>query len=179
MRLTCSFSLHHLPLAVTLLLACGDDKGDDTTGVTSPATTGAPETTGDTGSDPTVAQTSGTTVTTTDAPDTTTTTTADPSSGGPDTTTSGAPDTTTSGDPGTTTTGAPDTTTGETTEATTGDATDGTTTKGGGLGEGEICQDMPDACAEGLKCCYPCGIPDCMNTCIKPDLMTGECPLFP
>jgi hypothetical protein len=33
-------------------------------------------------------------------------------------------------------------------------------------------------CSGGLKCCYPCGIPDCSNVCMTPD-RNGECPLFP
>jgi hypothetical protein len=33
-------------------------------------------------------------------------------------------------------------------------------------------------CTGGLKCCYPCGIPDCSNVCMTPD-RNGECPLFP
>ncbi len=71
--------------------------------------------------------------------------------------------------------------TGMDTGTDTGSSTDtGTgTTGGGGLGEGEVCQDNPDGCAPGLLCCYPCGIPDCMNKCIKPDPNTQMCPLFP
>jgi len=38
---------------------------------------------------------------------------------------------------------------------------------------------MPDGCAKGLLCCYPCGVPDCENQCMKPDPNTNECPLFP
>jgi hypothetical protein len=34
-------------------------------------------------------------------------------------------------------------------------------------------------CADGLKCCYPCGVPDCFNQCMEPDMMTGDCPMFP
>jgi hypothetical protein len=32
-------------------------------------------------------------------------------------------------------------------------------------------------CAEGLLCCYPCGIPGCTNQCTAP--MRGRCPLIP
>lgn len=162
-------------LTIAILLpACGDSKGDETdttaglttTGVTAGGTTGAESTDAITSTDPF------TTADSTAEPASTSagSTTADPS------TTTTDPGTTTTG-PGTTTTD-PGTTTGETgdtTDATTGDETTG----GGGLGEGEICQDMPDACAKGLLCCYPCGVPDCMNQCIKPDPNTNMCPLFP
>jgi hypothetical protein len=33
-------------------------------------------------------------------------------------------------------------------------------------------------CGTGLKCCYPCGIPDCENQCMAP-MPNGQCPLFP
>jgi hypothetical protein len=33
-------------------------------------------------------------------------------------------------------------------------------------------------CQPGLKCCYPCGIPDCQNQCIQP-LSNGQCPMYP
>ena len=70
--------------------------------------------------------------------------------------------------------------TGDTdTDTDTGTSTSSSSTTGGGLGEGEICQDQPDACAPGLLCCYPCGVPDCLNKCIKPDPQTMMCPLFP
>ena len=78
---------------------------------------------------------------------------------------------------GTTTGTGTDTSTGTGTGTDTGTGTG--TTGGGGLGEGEVCQDNPDGCAPGLLCCYPCGIPDCMNKCIKPDPNTQMCPLFP
>jgi hypothetical protein len=84
---------------------------------------------------------------------------------------------------GTGTTGLETGTTGSTgdtdTDTNTGTSTGSSSTTGGGLGEGEICQDQPDACAPGLLCCYPCGIPDCMNKCIKADPQTMMCPLFP
>ena len=67
----------------------------------------------------------------------------------------------------------------DTTGTDTGTDTGTGTTGGGGLGEGEVCQDNPDGCAPGLLCCYPCGVPDCMNKCIKPDPNTQMCPLFP
>ena len=84
--------------------------------------------------------------------------------------------TTDSTGPGTGTTDSTGTGTGT---DTTGTDTGTGTTGGGGLGEGEVCQDNPDGCAPGLLCCYPCGIPDCMNKCIKPDPNTQMCPLFP
>lgn len=34
-----------------------------------------------------------------------------------------------------------------------------------------------DQCGAGLLCCYPCGIPGCMNRCMAP--MGGRCPLIP
>jgi hypothetical protein len=46
----------------------------------------------------------------------------------------------------------------------------------GGLEAGVTCTTDQD-CASGLKCCYPCGIPDCQNVCMKPDFR-GSCPLF-
>lgn len=45
----------------------------------------------------------------------------------------------------------------------------------GGTGTG--CQSDWD-CQTGLKCCYPCGIPGCSNSCMAPD-SSGECPMFP
>jgi hypothetical protein len=42
-----------------------------------------------------------------------------------------------------------------------------------------VCEGMPDACAPGLLCCYPCGIPGCQNQCMQPDPNTNMCPLFP
>jgi hypothetical protein len=47
----------------------------------------------------------------------------------------------------------------------------------GGLEAGATCTSDQD-CASGLKCCYPCGIPDCQNVCMTPDIR-GSCPLFP
>jgi len=46
----------------------------------------------------------------------------------------------------------------------------------GGLEAGATCTSDQD-CASGLKCCYPCGIPDCQNVCMMPD-ERGSCPLF-
>ncbi len=46
----------------------------------------------------------------------------------------------------------------------------------GGLPLGAECADG-GACAEGLLCCYPCGIPGCVNRCMTP--MAGRCPLLP
>lgn len=48
----------------------------------------------------------------------------------------------------------------------------------GGLPAGELCS-SDAACAPGLLCCYPCGIPGCMNRCGAPDPRTGRCPLLP
>ena len=47
----------------------------------------------------------------------------------------------------------------------------------GDAGPGELCK-IDQECRQGLKCCYPCGIPDCMNACIEP-LPGGRCPMFP
>ncbi|MFO0605387.1 MAG: hypothetical protein U0324_19560 [Polyangiales bacterium] len=41
---------------------------------------------------------------------------------------------------------------------------------------GTLCGRDSD-CASGLLCCYPCGIPGCMNRCMAP--MGGRCPLIP
>lgn len=157
------------PLA--LVAACGDDKsttmsatGTDTTG-----TSGDPVTTGDPG---------GTTQPTTTV--TTIETIGDVTSGG------GTSSSSTDASTGTTMV-TNDTGTGEFSTSTTGDTSGSSDTStgsnlpdmGGGLGEGEVCQDQPDACAPGLLCCYPCGIPDCENKCIKPDPGTAMCPLFP
>jgi hypothetical protein len=49
---------------------------------------------------------------------------------------------------------------------------------GGRGGPGDLCTNMSD-CMRGLLCCYPCGIPDCMNRCMAPDPRTGRCPLIP
>lgn len=43
---------------------------------------------------------------------------------------------------------------------------------------GDLCASNSE-CGSGLLCCYPCGIPGCMNRCMAPDPMTGRCPLFP
>lgn len=47
-----------------------------------------------------------------------------------------------------------------------------------GGGAGTLCTSNTE-CGGGLLCCYPCGIPGCMNRCMAPDPMTGRCPLFP
>jgi hypothetical protein len=55
----------------------------------------------------------------------------------------------------------------------------------GGLGA--ICAGAPDgavavACAPGLACCYPCGIPGCASRCAEPcdaGYCPGGCPLIP
>jgi hypothetical protein len=41
---------------------------------------------------------------------------------------------------------------------------------------GTLCSRDTD-CTGGLLCCYPCGIPGCMNRCTAP--MGGRCPLIP
>lgn len=46
----------------------------------------------------------------------------------------------------------------------------------GTLEAGAHCS-LDSECQPGLKCCYPCGIPDCQNQCMAP--LHGECPLFP
>ena len=57
--------------------------------------------------------------------------------------------------------------------------TGGTTSSGGASGAGGSSACTSDGeCASGLKCCYPCGIPGCQNTCLKP-LTPGQCPLYP
>ncbi len=48
----------------------------------------------------------------------------------------------------------------------------------GGLAAGSLCT-ADTMCAPGLLCCYPCGIPGCMNRCGAPDPHTGRCPLLP
>jgi hypothetical protein len=48
---------------------------------------------------------------------------------------------------------------------------------GGGLAAGQLCGSDGE-CATGLLCCYPCGIPGCMNRCGSPDPRTGRCPLL-
>jgi hypothetical protein len=159
--------MRKLGLTVALLVACGD-KGGDTTDPTSgpstdPGTTTAGPTTDPATTDPA----------TTDAPTT---------GGATDSGTTGTADVSTGDDPSTTTGTDESTTTGTTDDSTPG-TTDGTTTgdesTGGTLGEGEVCEDTPDACQPGLLCCYPCGIPDCQNKCLKPDPRTMMCPLFP
>jgi hypothetical protein len=47
----------------------------------------------------------------------------------------------------------------------------------GGLEAGAHCTSDGE-CASGLKCCYPCGIPGCTNSCMAPT-SAGTCPLFP
>jgi hypothetical protein len=61
-------------------------------------------------------------------------------------------------------------------DAVTLDCLDGSCTMNGGE-EGIPCQ-TDEQCAEGLKCCYPCGMPDCLNRCtaVEPG---GDCPLIP
>jgi hypothetical protein len=46
-----------------------------------------------------------------------------------------------------------------------------------GLPRDSLCGDGIGDCAPGLLCCYPCGIPGCMNRCTEP--MNGRCPLVP
>jgi hypothetical protein len=46
-----------------------------------------------------------------------------------------------------------------------------------GLEAGAQCT-TDSQCAAGLKCCYPCGVPNCHNECIQP-LANGMCPMFP
>ncbi len=48
---------------------------------------------------------------------------------------------------------------------------------GGGV-EGTLCTTSSE-CAPGLLCCYPCGIPGCMNRCTRPLPGTMRCPLIP
>jgi hypothetical protein len=56
-----------------------------------------------------------------------------------------------------------------------------------GGGVGAICAGAPDgtvavACAPGLACCYPCGIPGCASRCAVPcdaGSCAGGCPLIP
>jgi len=151
-------------LASLAAVACPKDEGQPTT--TTTASTGA-----DSSGEPTTTGTTGT-------PTTTGITTIE-TIGDVSTTMLGS-----SGDTGTSTgTGTTGLETGTTASSTgdtdTGTSTGSSSTTGGGLGEGEICQDQPDACAPGLLCCYPCGIPDCMNKCIKADPQTMMCPLFP
>ncbi len=56
------------------------------------------------------------------------------------------------------------------------DASVDVSTDGGGLPLGAECGSGA-ACAEGLLCCYPCGIPGCVDRCSTP--MGGRCPLLP
>jgi hypothetical protein len=44
------------------------------------------------------------------------------------------------------------------------------------LGEGSLCA-VDAECAEGLLCCYPCGVAGCENQCTVP--VEGQCPLYP
>jgi len=51
----------------------------------------------------------------------------------------------------------------------------------GGTGQGDggandVCAN-DSQCQTGFRCCYPCGIPGCMNQCLFTD--GGRCPLFP
>jgi hypothetical protein len=51
-----------------------------------------------------------------------------------------------------------------------------------GGGEGEVCITHED-CDGDLRCCYPCGIPDCANICTVPcdprePFCIGGCPMF-
>lgn len=51
----------------------------------------------------------------------------------------------------------------------------------GTLGDGELCTSTSE-CAEGSSCCYPCGIPGCMNQCVPTCTgpgCAGGCPLVP
>lgn len=53
----------------------------------------------------------------------------------------------------------------------------------GGLPEGAVC-DADAECAEGLLCCYPCGIAGCPNRCTLPcdenvPWCAGGCPMYP
>ena len=142
-------------------VACAKDPGGTSTTGSSGESSGDTPTTGTTGTTGTTNPTT-TGITTIETIGDVSTTATSTSTGTTDTGTS----TTTADTTGTTTTA--DTT-----------STSTSTTGGGGLGEGEICQDQPDACAPGLLCCYPCGVPDCLNKCIKPDPQTMMCPLFP
>lgn len=155
-------------LAALTAVACPKDEGQPTT-----TTTGS--TGGDSSGDPTSTGSTGT-------PTTTGVTTIETIGDVSTTMLGSSGDTGTSSSTSSTGTGTTGIETG-TTAASTGDTDTDTdsssTTSGGGLGEGEICQDQPNACAPGLLCCYPCGIPDCMNKCIKADPQTMMCPLFP
>lgn len=53
---------------------------------------------------------------------------------------------------------------------------DVTASDGGGLPLGAECTGGA-TCAAGLLCCYPCGIPGCVNRCSTP--LGGRCPLLP
>ncbi|HMJ11516.1 MAG TPA: hypothetical protein VK524_08905 [Polyangiaceae bacterium] len=53
----------------------------------------------------------------------------------------------------------------------------GTDAGTGGGGPGTLCDSHSD-CHAQLRCCYPCGIPDCHNQCMAP-MPDGQCPLFP
>ncbi|MBK7582861.1 MAG: hypothetical protein IPI67_22035 [Myxococcales bacterium] len=47
----------------------------------------------------------------------------------------------------------------------------------GDAGAGAACASDSE-CNQGLKCCYPCGIPGCSNQCMAP-MPNGQCPMFP
>jgi len=54
---------------------------------------------------------------------------------------------------------------------------------GEGLPAGAVCESDAE-CAEGLLCCYPCGIAGCPNRCTVPcaadePWCAGGCPLYP
>ncbi len=47
----------------------------------------------------------------------------------------------------------------------------------GGRRAGRVCS-TDNQCAEGLRCCYPCGIRGCQNRCMRVG-PNGRCPAFP
>ena len=52
------------------------------------------------------------------------------------------------------------------------------------LQDGDLCgYDIPGECAEGLACCYPCGIAGCQNVCTPvcwdEPWCAGGCPMYP
>jgi hypothetical protein len=53
----------------------------------------------------------------------------------------------------------------------------GATLRRGGGNQGAECSTDSD-CSQGLKCCYPCGIPNCHDQCLRPE-PSGRCPLYP
>ncbi len=158
-----------------ILLGSDNDTGQNTTVGTGSATTDASDVTTAAGS---TTDTPTTAVPTSNNSESLSGTTTDASATATDSTGTGTGTTDATGT-GTNTTGTDTTGTGTTTDTGTDTGTGTGTTSGGGLGEGEVCQDNPDGCAPGLLCCYPCGVPDCMNKCIKPDPNTQMCPLFP